>query len=274
MVSQAILGVRAWNLGRRSYKITYLLFALYGIACILEWITTLYQRTPQLGPPHRGDQEHGNCRAVNQPHGSLGAYTYYAVAVAYDFATTAICVFFLFKYKTVSNNSLMSKVTRMMLYDGIGYFAALAAVNVLNLLLFRVASWLDIQTAASSLAYSVSWIMSQRLLVHLHDASRERRNESIEEAITVTQHLDSARQISRAIRSQFERKSSGAGAYDLTVPDFELGTDLGQAELSEDLEVQVRIEHTVKLDRRLRTFELENYSRSERCSQDIHSRRR
>jgi len=50
MVSQAILGVRAWNLGRRSYKITYLLFALYGIACILEWITTLYQRTRNFFP--------------------------------------------------------------------------------------------------------------------------------------------------------------------------------------------------------------------------------
>ncbi|KAF8070358.1 hypothetical protein FPV67DRAFT_1668221 [Lyophyllum atratum] len=126
-----------------------------------------------------------------------------------------------------------------MLYDGIGYFVALAAVNVVNLILFKVRNWLDIQTAAASFAYTVSWIMSQRLLMHLHDASRERRNESIEEAITVTQHLDSARQISRAIRSQFEPKSGGG--FDLTVPDFELGTDPGQAEPPEDLEVQILV---------------------------------
>jgi len=273
MVSQAILGVRAWNLSRRSRKITYLLFALYCVACILQWFSTLYQRTPKLGGPEDSIKllEHGNCRAFNDPH-YLGAYAYYAVAVAYDFATTAICVFYLLKYKMASNNSLMSKVTRMMLYDGIGYFVVLAAINVLNLILFRVRNWLDLQTAAASLAYTVSWIMSQRLLMHLYDASRERRNENIEEAITVTQHLDSARQISYAIRSQFEPKSGGG--FDLTIPDFELGTDTGQAESPDDLEVQVRIEHTVKLDRRLRTFELENYSRSERYSQDIHSRRR
>ncbi|GLB37316.1 putative G protein-coupled glucose receptor regulating Gpa2 [Lyophyllum shimeji] len=143
-----------------------------------------------------------------------------------------------------------------MLYDGIGYFVALAAVNVFNLIFFRVRYWLDIQTAGSSLAYTVSWIMSQRLLIHLYDASRERRNESIEEAITVTQQLDSARAVSRAIRSQFEPKSSGD--FDLTVPEFELGTDPGQAELPEELEVQVRIEHTVKLDRRISTQGVDN----------------
>ncbi|KAG6866666.1 hypothetical protein C0991_000776 [Blastosporella zonata] len=158
----------------------------------------------------------------------------------------------------------MSKVTRMMLYDGIGYFVALAAVNILNLMLYKKAQ--DVQTAASaSLGYAVSWIMSQRLLLHLHDVSRKRRNESIEEAITVMQHLDSAHQISHALRSQFERKSGPT--FDLTIPDFELDHDHG-----DDIEVQVRVEHTVELDRRLRTYELENYSRSEGYIQDLRSR--
>ncbi|KAG6920063.1 hypothetical protein DXG01_010131 [Tephrocybe rancida] len=101
-------------------------------------------------------------------------------------------------------------------------------------------------------------------------ASRERRNESIEEALTLTQHLDSARQISRAVRSQFQRKSGRT--FDLTVPDFELATGHDLGELPDEVEVEVRVEHTVKLDRRLRTYELENYSRGERLSKDMHSR--
>ncbi|KAJ7212039.1 hypothetical protein GGX14DRAFT_314956, partial [Mycena pura] len=74
----------------------------------------------------------------------------------------------------------------------------------------------------ASLGYCVTWIMSQnlnlKLLIHLHDASVERRNESINAAVTITQKLLSAREVSRAIRSQFESKN-GMG-LDLTVPYF------------------------------------------------------
>ncbi|KAG6857772.1 hypothetical protein H0H87_004188 [Tephrocybe sp. NHM501043] len=52
------------------------------------------------------------CRAYN-PVIKLGAWIYYAVAVIYDFATTAISAFYLLKYKLTSSSSLMSKVTRM-----------------------------------------------------------------------------------------------------------------------------------------------------------------
>lgn len=132
--------------------------------------------------------------------------------------------------------------------------------------------------------------MSQRLLIHLYglcnhswcliipptltcyilDASRQRRNESINEAITITQNLESARDVTNAIRSQFEQKSNG---FELTVPDFDLSTHHGISEEGHGVEsVHVRIEHTVKLDRRLRTFELENYSRTGRHSRDTQSR--
>ncbi|KAF5386139.1 hypothetical protein D9615_002347 [Tricholomella constricta] len=176
---------------------------------------------------------------------TLAAYLRIAsLAVSlYDYLETLPTVWRFYKeqYKTrrISLSFVLFVLIRM-LYDGIGYFVALAAVNVLNLILYKKAQ--DIQTAAASLAYCVSWIMSQRLLMHLYDASRERRNESIEEAITITQHLDSVRQVSRAIRSQFEHKSGRT--FDLTVPDFDLGTDPGQSDPPEDLEVQVRIEHT------------------------------
>ncbi|KAJ7188547.1 hypothetical protein C8R46DRAFT_1055025 [Mycena filopes] len=100
----------------------------------------------------------------------------------------------------------------------------------------------------ASLGYCVIWIMSQRLLIHLHEVSVERRNESLGAAITVTQHFASARDVSRAVRSQFESKNGG---FDLT---------------DDDVDVEVRIERTVRVERveRVRGFELENYSRTAR----------
>ncbi|KAF8995471.1 hypothetical protein BDQ17DRAFT_1365656 [Cyathus striatus] len=73
-----------------------------------------------------------------------------------------------------------------MLYDGLGYLVMLTAVNILNLVLYRTSR--DVQNAGlvnvvfttvtdinhaittlrASLGYCVSWIMSQRLLIHLH----------------------------------------------------------------------------------------------------------
>ncbi|KAG6812542.1 hypothetical protein H0H92_002311 [Tricholoma furcatifolium] len=216
-----------------------------------------------------------HCRAYN-PAIRLGAYVYYAVAVIYDFAITSTSIFYLFKYKFTSSTSLreltlssrMSKVTRMMLYDGIGYFVALAAVNLLNLMLYKNAQ--DVQTAAASLGYSVSWIMSQRLLLHLYDASCKRRDESHGGVITVSRPLESSRQVSYALRTQFEQKSTGT--FELSVPDFADEED--PRDIPDEIEVQVRVEHSVKLDRRLGTFELENYSRSiTRCSGgDLRSR--
>ncbi|KAF9467334.1 hypothetical protein BDZ94DRAFT_1249105 [Collybia nuda] len=263
MVSQAILGIRAWNLSRRSRVVCYFLLCVYTTSTVLQWITSIHQREPRIGLT-----THHNCRAYN-PRNDLGAWTYYAIAVVYDFATTGISIVYLLKYKLTSNSSMMSKLTRMMLYDGVGYFFALTAVNILNLILYK-GSAQNIQTAGASLAYCVSWIMSQRLLIHLYDVSRERRNDSINEAITITQNLESARDVARAIRTQFEQKTGNG--FELTVPDFDLST---HHEMSESHEggVQVRIEHTVKLDRRLRTFELENYSRTGRHSRETQSRR-
>jgi len=153
---------------------------------------------------------------------------------------------------------MMSRVTRMMLADGVWYFVVLALINFLNVVFYRATSLDDVQTAAASLGYCATWIMSQRLLIHLHEASVERRNESIGAAVTITQHMTSARDVSRAIRSQFESKN-GMG-LELTVPDFDL--ESGAPGSEEDVDVHVRIERTVKIERVQKTYELENYSRT------------
>ncbi|KDR75305.1 hypothetical protein GALMADRAFT_249322 [Galerina marginata CBS 339.88] len=250
MVTQAILGIRAFNLSRRSKVIGWALLSLYCSACVLQWIVTLYQRTPVVGDVHT------SCRAVNQVK-KLGAYIFYAVAIVYDVTTTSISVWYLLKYKLTSTNSVMSKLTRMMLYDGIGYLVVLTGVNIVNVVLFKTSQ--DIQTAAASLAYCVSWIMSQRLLIHLYDASRERREESLDGAeVTITKNIATARDVSRVVRTQFDQKTNTP--FDLSRrPHTESGTDEG--EYPDDIGVQVRIERTVRLNHYTRTYELEDYSR-------------
>ncbi|KAF7375932.1 hypothetical protein MSAN_00007800 [Mycena sanguinolenta] len=272
MISQAILGFRAYNLSRKSARFAYGLFFLFILASTLEWLATLHNRKEQFS------EEFGNCSS-SSPRSLWGGWAHYAVAIVYDFIITVICIFFLLKLKT-SKGSVMSRVTKMMLVDGIWYFIGLALVNFLNLGFYR-ATPLEVQTAAASLGYCVTWIMSQRLLIHLHgdpphvmpsaelttalEASVDRRNESIDAAVTITQHLASARDVSRALRSQFESKS-GAG-FDLTVPDFDLEalSRTGDEE-DKDAEVHVRIERTVRMERTPRVYELEDYSRTARST--------
>jgi len=166
----------------------------------------------------------------------------------------------------------MSRVTRMMLVDGLWYFVVLTASNFVNLLFNRLASLSDTvqQTAAASLGYCVTWIMSQRLLIHLYEVSVERRNESIGAAVTITQQIATARDVSHAIRSQFESKS--AGRFDLTVPDFDLESASYAAE-DEEASVHVRIERTVRMEPMPRVYNLEDYSRTARSAIASRSRR-
>ncbi|KAJ7072551.1 hypothetical protein C8F01DRAFT_1243595 [Mycena amicta] len=265
MVSQAILGVRAYNLSRKSANIGYILLCIYVICCTLEWVTTLYDRTIAYNP------DIGNCASMS-PRSALGGWVHYAVAIVYDFATSVFCVVFLLKLRTIEliYNVAGSPHVRehSMLVDGLWYFLALVLVNIVNLVFYRATnmkkyqtlqSAVEAQTAAASLGYTVTWVMSGKLLIHLHGkalyASVERRNESIDGAITVTQQLSSARDVSRAIRSQFESKSGGR--LDLTVPDFESSVD----GVHEDVDVQVRVERTVRVEPLAKIYELEDYSR-------------
>ncbi|KAJ7311774.1 hypothetical protein DFH08DRAFT_897594 [Mycena albidolilacea] len=258
MVSQAILGLRAYNLSRKSGKIGYSLLLFYFVASGLEWLTTVRNRTMMFTDPI------GNCSSYS-PTSALGGWFSYVVAIIYNFVTTMVCIFFLLKMKT-SNGSMMSRVTRMMLVDGLWYFVVLTVIQFVNLLFNRLASPSKgvQQTAAASLGYCVVWIMSQRLLIHIYEVSAERRNESIGAAVTRTQQITTAREVSHAIRSQFESKN-GRG-IDLTVPDFDLESVHYAAPLNEEEEVHVRIERTVRLERMPRKYGLEDDSRNPRST--------
>ncbi|KAF7315257.1 Zn(2)-C6 fungal-type domain-containing protein [Mycena indigotica] len=264
MVSQAILAVRAYNLSRKSANIGVMLLSIYLICCTLEWITTLHDRS--IGTQVAYNSAIGNC-ASKSPNGGLGGWVHYAVAIIYDFVTSMFCIVFLLKLRPASS-SIMARVVRMMLVDGLWYFLGLALVNITNLIFYRqinkqtyatVQIAVEVQTAGASMGYAVTWIMSSKLIIHLHEASLKGRNES-GDAVTVTRQLTSARDVSRAIRSQFESKNG-----DFTIPDMESSA----GDLQEDVDVQVRVEKTVKTESVARAYELEDYSRMARSSRYV-----
>ncbi|KAJ7287759.1 hypothetical protein C8J57DRAFT_1284841 [Mycena rebaudengoi] len=259
MVSQAILGVRAYNLSRKSAPVGVMLVSAYIISCTFEWVTTMYRREPQRDPKYVR-----NCLS-RSPQSVLGGWIHYAVVIIYDFIATLVCIIFLLKLKSSGTSSVMAKVVKMMIVDGLWYFLALAAVNAVNMGFYKSQPYQ--QTSAASVAYCLTWIMSQKLLIHLHDASLQLRNESIAAAVTITQEITSARDVNRALRSQFESKGGGLGLQ-LTVPDFEIDSvRSGPAHRDDMPDVHVRIERTVRMERLPRVYELEDYSRQGRSSQ-------
>ncbi|KAJ4500299.1 hypothetical protein C8R41DRAFT_752183 [Lentinula lateritia] len=101
-VSQIILGLRAFNLSRRSRLVGGSLLVLLIAATALEGLTNLYHRTEFLFEDLKPDQNN-SCRGVFQII-HLGAWIYYVVAIIYDLTTSTICMVYLNKYKTASNS--------------------------------------------------------------------------------------------------------------------------------------------------------------------------
>lgn len=112
-----------------------------------------------------------------------------------------------------------------MVYDGLGYLIVLSASNVFNFTLYISYRHVqDVQSAGVSVCYAVTWIMSQRLLTHLHEVYVDGRNH-VDQVIALSKNSNTTRGIRRSLFKS-----------ELKDPDCELTADL---EMSP---VQVRVE--------------------------------
>ncbi|KAJ3772974.1 hypothetical protein FB446DRAFT_734760 [Lentinula raphanica] len=244
-VSQTILGFRAFNLSRRSRMIGISLLALSIATTALEGLTNLYHRTPVIDP------QYGNCRGVFQiEHTGFGEWIYYVVAIIYDLATSTVCMIYLHNYKTASNS--------LMFYDGIGYFTALTCVNITNLIIYRASQ----DTQCASLGYCMTWIMSKRLIIHLHEVSMQRRNDDTvaDSEITSDEQTASSEFNTDEIAEPQAKVRTAAASLELTIPDFDLDDVDDGDDWSENGSIQrVRVEKTVQIERRPRNvYEFED----------------
>lgn len=258
MVSQIILGVRAYNISRRTRWVMWLLLILYFLVSPMEFFTNLWERVPV-----QNDEK--NCTPGNSS-AHLSVWLYYVLAMFYDVTTLAISSYFLIGLSNALNNNYrhntpfvlhqqllasfrrMSGLVQLMFYDGLGYFLVLTAANVLNLILYRAADE-AYQSSGASVGYAVTWIMSQRILIHLRDAAAEHQATNF----VVTQQLHSGRDITRAMRSNLDGSDHKGRFHD----EFQMKKGHKNADLESvsengltdvDLDVQVQVEHTVAVD--------------------------
>jgi len=217
MVSQSILGARTYKISRRSPQV-YWFLAIFGtIIMILDWFTNLYARVPS--------QTLSNCGAVDG-HGRLTTWSFYLIAMIYDLTTLGLSTYYLLK--SAPDRTKMSDLIQMMLLDGLGYWILLTAINILNLILYRMSNK-ALQTAGASFGYTVVWIMSQNLLIHMRDAVAQRSRQKY----MVTQELSTAKDVVDAMRSQFAVPDEG---------------DSGRSVSDQELDVQIQIERAVTVE--------------------------
>ncbi|KAI0047718.1 hypothetical protein FA95DRAFT_1558818 [Auriscalpium vulgare] len=224
MVSQAIVGVRTYNISRRNRWVGWAVLSGYFVAIVIQWFSNLWHRTPVAA--------NGHCTPGSlDPDAKVAAWVFYLVAMLYDMMTLSISTYFLIMCRP--NSTGMSHLMKVMLYDGLGYFVALTGANVLNLILYR-ASNTTIQSAGASLGYAVSWIMSQRILIHLREASIDAPR------AVVSQYLQTSRDINDALRGATHKVSR--------LDREEIVGERDVTEEANELDVCVRVEHSVVVD--------------------------
>ncbi|KAJ3492226.1 hypothetical protein NLI96_g104 [Meripilus lineatus] len=174
--------------------------------------------------------------------GHLSVWLYYVLAMVYDVITLCISTYFLVTWQSAFGQ--MSGLFRVMFYDGLGYFVALTGANIFNLILYRAADE-SYQSSGASVGYAVTWIMSQRILIHLRGyAAAEHQVRQV-----VSRHaVQQPRDISRAMRGPFDITSEQLSkTKDRLTDEYNL-TSHRKTEVQATLDVQVQIEQTVTVD--------------------------
>lgn len=180
-VSQAILGVRTFNIAGRNKQLGLFLLVYFCITVALEWFFDLYRRT---STSFSAQIVGGNCvSGVSGAHPLT--WVFYLVAMIYDLMALVLSTIHLVRYKTYSGK--FSFLVRVMMYDGLIFFVVLTAVNILNLILYRQLD-LTTQSTGVSLGYAVVWIMSQRILIHLRELVGERSTSGVSRISNVVVH--------------------------------------------------------------------------------------
>lgn len=234
MISQVILGVRTFNIAKRDKRIGFALSLLYLVCTLSEWFTNLYHRIPVV--------INGNCTPVDSGK-MLSAWIFYLAVMLYDLVMLTISTIHLLHYNPLS--SRVSRLVRVLIYDGIGYFIVLSATNLLNLILYHTTNS-ETQSAGASLGYAVTWIMSQRILINIREMSEPdpRRFESV--VVARPTLLSSTRKnVVSGLRSQFESKGHFKNSKSPIDPEFP--TRNGRSD-DVELDVHVCVEQSVKVD--------------------------
>ncbi|KAF8266916.1 hypothetical protein EI94DRAFT_121652 [Lactarius quietus] len=153
MASQAILAIRTYGISQRSPYVGWTLMVTYLLVAGFQWFTSMYARVPYSidvsaavivialsvievrmtipTTPHQG-----NCTILSShPKSPISTWSFYMVAMLFDCLTLSISTFYLMRVRAATSNS--SRLLKILLYDGLGYFVVLTLTNMANILLYR-----------------------------------------------------------------------------------------------------------------------------------------
>jgi len=222
MVSQAILGIRTYGIAQSNPWVKRTLLSTFILGAGLQWFSSLYARIPVMTD--------GNCTVASaHPERSVSSWSFYLVAMLYDCLTLTISTVYLMKIKSVGSGT--SRLFKILLYDGLGYFVVLTLTNMANILLFRGTDHV-LQSTGASFEYAVTWIMSQQILIHIRNARADRTSVFLAQ-------LPSSRAISSALRfDKGTKHETRAEQCDTPRP-------------QDDFDLQVRIDKSIVVDTRV-----------------------
>ncbi|KIJ05259.1 hypothetical protein PAXINDRAFT_21465 [Paxillus involutus ATCC 200175] len=140
MVSHAILGVRTFTITHRNRRIGIVLFISFVVATGLEWFTNFYDRPAVVWdvsysiPSYCAIDLTATLVTGKVSNPDDTAWIYYVVVMVYDLGTLVVSTVYLVRHNV---NGRLSRLIKTMIYDGLGYFVALTAVNIFNVVLYR-----------------------------------------------------------------------------------------------------------------------------------------
>ncbi|KAJ7167129.1 hypothetical protein C8R46DRAFT_1219513 [Mycena filopes] len=168
VASQAVLTLRTYAISRQSPVVLRVLVVLFVLCTVVECVSTFWKRI-HFQINGSSSLQH-NCTSGNLP-GVKIASLYYVGCLVFDAVAMVISATYLWKFSNSSRASF-SRLTRMMLEDGIMYFIVLTTMNIVNLIFFESRDT-TLQSAASSLGFAVTMIFSSRFILNLSERARE-----------------------------------------------------------------------------------------------------
>ncbi|KAG1797332.1 uncharacterized protein HD556DRAFT_251259 [Suillus plorans] len=239
MISQVILGVRTFNIARRDRRIGIALLLLYILSISAEWFVDLFHGTPAVLDLVC------HCTSVNSAR-VLSTWFYYFPVMLYDIVMVTVSTMHLLRYNPLSNR--VERLIRVLIYDGIGYFLVLSVSNVLNLIFYHTTN-IETQSAGASIGYTVTWIMSQRILINIREMTQPNAQHIEKVIIAGPSTLNMQKSVMSGLRSQFESKSYSRGSRSFRSPiNTEFRPTSPRDPNDMELNIRVPVERPVAVD--------------------------
>ncbi|KAH9027469.1 hypothetical protein EDB83DRAFT_2424197 [Lactarius deliciosus] len=241
MTSQAILAIRTYGISQRSPWVGWTLLLSYTLGTAVRSLRPQYDE--RLSPDvialrtlhHLATMINTISCTTGTPHpqSAISTWSFYLVAMLFDCLTLSISTFYLMRVKALTSST--SQLCKILLYDGLGYLVALTLTNAVNILLFRGFHNV-IQNTGASFEYAVTWIMSQRILLHPRDSR-------VDQTSVVLSRIPSSRAILSALR--FDKGSPHPTRVE---PGDSPEDECGNTE--SDFNLQVRVDRSIVVNAR------------------------